>query len=58
MRDTMKYDYEKHVLAVLKETGEQYEVVGPLVNLLVSRGWKVGQMIFGKNEWRIPKTPF
>lgn len=53
----MKYDYKEHVVAVLKETREQYDVVGPLVNLLVSRGWKVGQMIFGKTEWRIPKTP-
>jgi len=53
----MKYDYKKHVVSVLKETKEQYGVVGPLVNLLVSRGWKVGQMIFGKTEWRIPKTP-
>jgi len=53
----MKYDYTKHVLAVLKETREQHDVVGPLVDLLVSRGWKVEQMIFGKTEWRIPKTP-
>jgi len=53
----MKYDYETHVVAVLKETREQYDVVGPLVNLLVKRGWKVGQMIFGRTEWRIPKTP-
>jgi len=53
----MKYDYKEHVFAVLKETREQYDVVGPLVNLLVSRGWKVGQMIFGRTEWRIPKTP-
>jgi len=53
----MKYDYNEHVVAVLKESKEQYGVVGPLVNLLVSRGWKVGQMIFGKTEWRIPKTP-
>ena len=43
----MKYDYKEHVVAVLKETREQYDVVGPLVNLLVSRGWKVGQMVFG-----------
>jgi len=53
----MKYDYNEHVFAVLTETKEQYGVVGPLVDLLVSRGWKVGQMIFGKTEWRIPKTP-
>ena len=53
----MKYNYKEHVVTALKETEEQIRVVGPLVNFLVSRGWKVGQMIFGKTEWRIPKTP-
>jgi type I restriction enzyme M protein len=53
----VKYEYKTHVLAVLKETREQYDVVGPLIDLLVKRGWKVEQMIFGKNEWRVPKTP-
>lgn len=32
-------------------------VVGPLVELLISRGWDQRQIIFGKNEWKVPKTP-
>ena len=53
----MKYNYERDVVAFLKETQEQYGVVGPLIDLLVTRGWKIDQMIFGRTEWRIPKTP-
>lgn len=41
----------------LKDTLEQRLVVGPLVNRLISNGWKLEQIIFGKNEWKIPKHP-
>jgi type I restriction enzyme M protein len=45
------------IAARLKATPEQQQVVGPLVAYLVERGWALGQMIFGKSEWRIPKSP-
>ncbi|MBA3573145.1 MAG: N-6 DNA methylase [Pyrinomonadaceae bacterium] len=45
------------ILAKLKDTPEQRTVVGPLVEFLVSGGWDLGQIIFGKSEWRIPKSP-
>ena len=51
------YSYEKDVLPKLKKIPEQLTVVGPLIDLLVSFGWKVDQIIFGKKEWLIPKTP-
>lgn len=41
----------------LKTGPEQQLVVGPLVQLLVDKGWDLGQIYFGKNEWRVPKTP-
>ena len=41
----------------LKATPEQELVVGPLVNHLCENGWKLGQIVFGKREWRIPKSP-
>jgi type I restriction enzyme M protein len=41
----------------LKDTPEQRIVVGPLVALLVAAGWSLEQIIFGKAEWRVPKSP-
>ena len=41
----------------LKNIPEQQRVVGPLVAQLVSHGWEIDQIIFGKHEWRIPKSP-
>jgi len=41
----------------LKDIPEQMEVVGPLVAQLVLSGWHLNQIIFGKSEWRVPKTP-
>jgi len=41
----------------LKSGLEQQHVVGPTVELLVNRGWSLGQIVFGKNEWRVPKNP-
>lgn len=32
-------------------------VVKPLVELLVSKGWDLDQILFGTNEWKVPKTP-
>jgi len=41
----------------LKDTNEQRQVVGPLIQLLVSVGWELEQIQFGRREWRVPKTP-
>jgi type I restriction enzyme M protein len=41
----------------LKNTSEQKLVVGPLVAHLVSIGWKLDQIVFGKQEWRVPTSP-
>ncbi len=45
------------ITAKLKNTREQREIVGPVVQFLVSAGWKLPQMEFGRREWRVPKTP-
>src|SRR5262245_19203254 len=45
------------VSANLKVTPEQALVVGPLVEFLRERGWIHEQIIYGRREWRIPKTP-
>lgn len=45
------------VASRLKNTREQKDVVGPIVLLLVEMGWSLEQMVFGKTEWRVPKTP-
>jgi type I restriction enzyme M protein len=45
------------IIEQLKDTQEQRCVVGPLVEYLCNIGWKIDQIVFGKNEWRIPKTP-
>src|SRR2546421_3068352 len=47
----------KEIAAHLKATPEQQLVVGPLVNYLCEIGWKLNQIIFGKREWRVPKSP-
>lgn len=41
----------------LKDMPEQRDVVGPLVVQLVDAGWHLEQIIFGKSEWRVPKSP-
>ena len=41
----------------LKNTTEQRTVVGPLVEYLVTQGWQLDQIVYGKKEWRVPKTP-
>lgn len=45
------------ILALLKDGPEQRLVVGPIVERLVNLGWDQKQIVFGKNEWKIPKTP-
>lgn len=45
------------ISARLKNTPEQHLVVGPLVQRLVSLGWDPDQIVFGKKEWHVPKTP-
>jgi type I restriction enzyme M protein len=41
----------------LKNTPEQILVVGPLVAHLLSIGWQLTQIVFGKQEWRVPSSP-
>jgi type I restriction enzyme M protein len=41
----------------LKAGPEQQLVVGPIVEILLGNGWSLDQIIFGKSEWRVPKTP-
>ena len=36
---------------------EQALVVGPLARFLISIGWDIEQMVFGRKEWRVPKSP-
>jgi type I restriction enzyme M protein len=36
---------------------EQSMVVGPLVRFLISIGWDIEQIMFGRKEWRVPKSP-
>jgi type I restriction enzyme M protein len=41
----------------LKNTREQRDVVGPLAAYLCDLGWGLDQLIFGKQEWFVPKNP-
>ena len=50
----MLSDYIKEKL---KDGPEQTLVVGPLVEQLIKCGWSHDQIIYGKNEWKVPKTP-
>ena len=48
----------RHAIAEkLQDTNEQRETVAPLVEYLCSVGWKLEQLVFGRSEWRVPKTP-
>ena len=47
----------QEIAAKLKAIPEQQTVVGPLVEHLVRLGWRLDQMVFGKAEWRVPKSP-
>ena len=41
----------------LKDGPEQRTVVGPLVARLIEIGWNLPQIVFGRGEWRVPKSP-
>jgi type I restriction enzyme M protein len=41
----------------LKDAPEQHDVVGPVVERLCEIGWSLEQIVFGKSEWRVPKSP-
>jgi type I restriction enzyme M protein len=45
------------IAAKLKDTPEQHGVVGPVVERLCEIGWSLEQIVFGKSEWRVPKSP-
>lgn len=45
-----KVEVSKRISALLKDIPEQQKVTGPLVAYLVSIGWKLEQMVFGKKE--------
>ncbi len=47
----------KEIAVLLKDGPEQQLVVGPIVENLINLGWNQKQIVFGKNEWKIPKTP-
>ena len=50
-------DVQKTIKENLKAGPEQTLVVGPLVECLVSLGWSLEQIWYGKKEWMIPKNP-
>lgn len=50
-------DLAAEIESRLGATGEQRLVVGPLVALLVSKGWSLEQLTFGSREWRVPARP-
>ena len=47
----------KTIYERLKDTSEQQTVVGPLVSYLVDSGWHLEQIVYGRKEWSIPKSP-
>lgn len=51
------YSVQKPLGERLKDTPEQRKVVGPLVEYLCKTGWSPDQVVFGKDEWRVPKSP-
>jgi type I restriction enzyme M protein len=50
-------ELEKIIQGKLKNTPEQRLVVGPIVKYLVALGWNIDQIVFGKKEWLVPKSP-
>src|SRR5262249_2593867 len=53
----LEMSVDEKIAGLLKNTKEQKQVVGPLVKYLVELGWELDQIIFGKKEWRVPKSP-
>lgn len=54
---TSKKALPERIRKKLRDIPEQRDVVGPLVAQLVAGGWSLEQIIFGKSEWRVPKSP-
>jgi type I restriction enzyme M protein len=50
-------EIDPQIAAKLKRGKEQQKVVGRLVEYLVSAGWRLDQMVFGRREWRVPRNP-
>ena len=48
---------KRKIEQALKNTPEQKTVVGPLVECLLENGWNLDQIVYGKKEWRVPKSP-
>lgn len=57
MKRKSKTELLPEISVRLKDIPEQQAVTGPLVGYLLSIGWRLGQLVFGKKEWRIPKSP-
>ena len=57
LRVRMTHMESSEINQQLQATREQELVVGPLVSYLISIGWDLGQIVFGKSEWHVPKTP-
>ena len=45
------------ITSQLQDIPEQQLVVGPLVQYLLDNGWHLEQIVFGKKEWFVPKSP-
>lgn len=58
MKRKSKTELLPEISVRLKDIPEQLTVTGPLVGYLLSIGWRLEQLVFGKKEWRIPKSPF
>ena len=52
-----KPSLKEQIAAQLKDLPEQRLVVGPLVEYLCKQGWHLEQIVFGHNEWLVPKSP-
>jgi len=56
-QNQLNQNLAEEVRSQLKEGPEQELVVGPLVQYLLSKGYTLEQIRFGKREWRVPKSP-
>lgn len=54
---TPQSEIDPAITSKLKRGVEQQQTVGPLVQFLVSVGWSLNQMVFGRGEWRVPRNP-
>lgn len=57
LHGSSKLEIANIVKGKLKDGPEQQKVVGPMVLKLISLGWSLDQIVFGQNEWKVPKTP-